>query len=43
MAVMDEEVGVQGRGRQVVDAARAVGNVAENEAVGDGGECFENI
>jgi hypothetical protein len=35
---MDEEVGTEGRGGEVIDTAGAVRDVAKNEAVGDRGE-----
>jgi len=43
VAVVDEEVGIEGGGGEVVDAAGAVGDVAEDVAVGDGGEGGEDV
>lgn len=43
VAVVDEKVGAEGGGSEVVDAASAVGNVAEDVAVGDGGEGGEDV
>lgn len=43
VAVVDEEVGAEGGGRKVVNAAGAVGDIAEDEALGDGGEGGEYV
>lgn len=43
VAVVYEEVGRERRGGEVVDAAGAVGYVAENETVGGGSERGEDI
>lgn len=43
VAVVDEEVGAEGGGSEVVDAAGTVGDVTEDVAVGDGGEGGEDI
>lgn len=43
MAVMDEEVGAEGGGGEVIDAAGAVSDVAENEAVRSVTESGEDI
>lgn len=43
MSVVDQEVGVEGRGGEVVDAAGAVGDVTEDEAVGGAGEGEEDV
>lgn len=43
VAEMHEEVRVERARREVVDAAGPVGDVAEDEAVRDGGECGEDV
>lgn len=43
VAVVDEEVRTEGGGGEVVDAAGAVGDVAEDVAMGDGGEGGEDV
>lgn len=43
VAEVDEQVHVERASGQVVDAARAVGDVAEDEAVRDGGEGGEDV
>ena len=43
MAVVDEEVGAEGGGGEVVDAARTVGDVAEDETDVHGGEGGEDV
>lgn len=43
MAVVNEKVGIQGGGGEVVDAAGAVSDVAEDEAVGGVGEGCEDV
>ena len=46
MAVVNEEVSLEGGGGEVVDAAGAVGDVAEDETVigpGEGGEDVRDV
>lgn len=43
MAVMDEEIGVEGGGGEVIDATGAISDIAKNEAVGGLGESGEDI
>lgn len=43
MAEVHEEVGVERTCREVIDAASAVGDIAEDKAVSDAGEGFEDI
>lgn len=43
VAKVDEEVGVEGLGGEVVDAARAVSGVTEDEALGGAAEGGEDV
>lgn len=43
MAIVDEEVSTKGRGREIINATRAVGDVTEDKAMGDGGEGGEDV
>ena len=43
MAIVDEEVSTEGRGREIVNATRAVGDVTKDKAMGDRSEGGENV